>query len=343
MNLDRATETHNIALKEYPVRIALLLLTATLLVFVWLGQREQSSETPIAEFTEPQTGDPIAPSQLAEKIKVPTANNVSGTGPSVSSGEHPTPPAVIKSPVAVAERVGFADLQSEQRRLANAIADWRFEDYRRYSSKAHLVGEAAYQAYLYVKSCIGSETTATGYNDRLGQLQILYNRNRERVSARELETRLNRLEQGFERCDGLGENPLGAAVEWLQLAADLSYLPAQIGFYRQLPELLRQDRWAVFRRPDYLELYHQRTPDYLSSALESGHPDAFRHYGTAIIEGIVFEPDSVLALAYHHAADLAQGDGQRSLREADPVSGLGAMELREARLIGEELCERYCR
>jgi hypothetical protein len=319
-----------------------LLLTVLLALALWLILRPQDNQTPLPVNQQPTAEEAIATDLQSPKTEpfVKTTDNKATATP--ASPEQP--PAVPSNTAAVnANRYTFTDLQFEHDRLARVIGGWHFKDYQRYSAKAGIEGEAAYQAYLYVKSCIGSQTTAASYNEQLVQLQVLFDRNRERVSAGELEARLNELEQGFIRCEGLGEKPLRAAVEWLQLAADLAYLPAQIGFYRELPELLRQDRWAVFRKPDFLDLYQLRTPEYLVAALKSGHPDAFRHFAVAIIDGIVFEPDSVLALAYYHAADLAGGSGQASLRDADPVSGLGARELREARLIGENLCSQYCR
>jgi TPR repeat protein len=234
------------------------------------------------------------------------------------------------------------DLGQEQRRLMEAIAVWRFSDYQRASGKDRITGEAAYQTYLYVKSCVGNMTTAAQYERQLSRVQVLYARNRERVSEGQLSHHLGELEAGFQRCEGLGEQVLTAAVEWLQLAADLGYLPAQLRFYRELPELLAQERWAVFRQPEFLDLYQQRGADYLDSALQSGHPEAFRHYAAAIAEGILFEPDPVLSVAFHHAADLAENKGPASLQAADPVSGLGARQLRDARQIGEDLCSRYC-
>lgn len=325
------------------VRYVVLLLAATLALTAWITQRETSDGTPISELNQQQLGDSIWPNRPAEEPNAPVANNAEKAKPKPASGQSPTPPTVINTPIASADKVSFADLESGLRRLTSAVANWRFEDYRRHSDKARLDGEAAYQAYLFLKSCVGSETTANGYHDQLAQLQVLYDRNRERVSARQLEARLNSLEQGFERCNGLGENPLETAIDWLQLAADLGYLAAQIGFYQELPELLRQDRWAVFRRPEFLDLYHQRAPDYLHAALASGHPEAFRHYGVAVFEGIVFEADSILALAYYHAADLALDNGQDSIRDSASVTGLSAQQLREARRLGEDLCAQYCR
>ena len=330
-----------------PVKPLILLASAiAVALLLWLFWPRTSGEIATVEPSQ-QQHEEIAGSPTPTKTPVITPIRPSSKGndapPKDTTSKQLEQPTVIDAPVSNAVQASFANLEAENRRLNGAVADWRFDDYRAHANKAGVSGEAAYQAYLYVKSCVGSETSVASYDAELVQLEVVYDRNRRWVSARELEARLNQLEHGFERCEGLGEDPLNAAVEWLQLAADLSYLPAQIGFYRELPELLRKDRWAVFRRPDFLDLYHQRTPDYMNSALSSGHPEAFRHYASAIAQGIVFETDPVLSLAYEHAAELAQGNGQYWLPAADPESGLGLEELREARQIGEALCEEYCR
>ena len=175
---------------------------------------------------------------------------------------------------------------------------------------------------------------------RRAQFNNYFDQNRERLSEKRLNRALDQLESSLAHCQGMGEEVLDVAMDWLQLAAELDYLPALIKFPEDVPQLLNEDAWTVFRRPDLLEIYRLRAPEFLDRALASGHPDAFRAYAKALRDGLALDPDPVLAQAMDLTAILAEGNAL-PIGTSNPA--LTREENADALDRSTLLCERYCR
>ncbi len=204
-------------------------------------------------------------------------------------------------------------------------------------------GQDAFVAYEYVRSCIGAPVTEQDYETRLEQYTTAFER-RGRSLGRRYDRVMERTEQLYLRCEGLGEGDLiQLAAEWLQLAADLDYLPAQVRFYLLLPQLLNEERSRVFKEPVYLEIHREKSADYLERAIRTGHPEAFTAMAGALQDGVIYQQDSMAAVAYMGAAALARGeDVDEAVRESGVALDLTVADRALARSWARTLCRQYC-
>ena len=301
--------------------------------------------TPVSEAAPPAAQQPAeAPpdarpeadeTQTAGKAAEPgvTVAPTSSSRPSPRASAHQEPQVVVPENL---ELKGFGD-------AGRAMA---FADYADVvADEDAITGESAFLAYEYVRSCIGAPVTEQAFETRLEQYTTAFER-RGRPLDRRYERIMDRTQQLYLRCEGLGDDDLvQLAAEWLQLSADLDYLPAQVSFYRELPTLLNEERGRLFKEPVYLEIHREKSADYLERALRTGHPQAFRAMAQALEDGVIYQKDRLAALAYMMAADLAAAG-----KVADIQSFIGTLEVGTtaadrslARGWARTLCRQHCR
>ena len=207
-------------------------------------------------------------------------------------------------------------------------------------------GELALTAYYFTKSCIGQPRTIDAMDLRLEQTENFYQQQVSENSAAAYESQLSRLESEFDRCAGLDDYDLVAtAVDWLQIAADVGYLPAQVAFYTELPDLLRKTRDRLFREPGYIDLHREKSIEYLQLAVNTGHRDAYAQMATAILDGVLYEADPMMALAYLYAANRGgTSTATASERQTQIELELTASDVLLSQRRADEICRQYgCR
>lgn len=231
-------------------------------------------------------------------------------------------------------------------RPPNAARNWEFSDYQQKTANPDAIdGETAWEAFNFARSCVGEPRTEQQFEFHLEQASEVYEANRRRMSEERFNQYVDRVQNSFLRCQEFANaDVVAVAAEWLQLAADLDYLPAQIGFYQRLPRLLRETQGRVFREPHYLDMHRVKSVEYLNRALESGHHLAFSEMARALEDGVVFQPDPVAALAYLITADAIAGGNDMSIldRKTTLEDQLSLGDVRIAEQWARGLCLRYC-
>lgn len=177
--------------------------------------------------------------------------------------------------------------------------------------------ELAYQTYLFYGNCSMAPRTAANLDFRLNQITA-------RSDDRD-EQYLERMERAAEQTFSFYELCLAIppdvdarleAVNWMAEAVRLGHEIAEIQYYdKVMGFLLRRDRWS--NSPPIVMLYSGLLPEFkstarfaLNRALEKGHPEAFLAMSQAHIEGVIFPPDPVLAMAYVRVAELEAVENQ---------------------------------
>lgn len=319
---------------------AVLLAVALLLLVAWSLLRGSAPAAPT----------PIEHNAPAETGREPVQRTQASAGESGVDRERMAQPAAPASPVPTTglaptdpSRVTHAPI-AEKLNALNASAHRMNVDEYELLAAAEVDGETAMQLYYYVKSCIGRPRHPDDLDARLSYWDAELG-SEESVSALEAHDEvLSVLERQFERCGGLATFDLVAlAIDWLTRAAAADHLPAQIAFYNEVPALLATTRDRVFREPHYIDLHNVESERWLTRALRSGHPDAFDAMGRAVLDGVLYEPDPPLGLAYLRAGERARGSA--ASRVAGTVEELEATldgaSLRLADDMTDALCRRY--
>jgi len=241
--------------------------------------------------------------------------------------------------------VPMAPIASAINRAREAASTLDFNNYHDQITNAEAInGELAMQAYFYVKSCIGKPRTLESMDLRLQQRENFYQQQLAGHSPEDYENQLWQLEFDFNHCVGLDDIDLvRTSLDWLQIAADQSYLPAQISFYTELPDVLRRTADRLFREPEYIDMHRVKSIEYLEQALSTGHPDAYTQMATAIMDGVLYQSSPEMALAYHYAAQRSAtqinivADSSRTQIEAD----LSFSEIQYSRFLANDICHEY--
>lgn len=191
--------------------------------------------------------------------------------------------------------------------------------------------ELAYQTYLFYGNCSIAPRTASNLDYRLKQITS-------RSDGRD-ERYLERMERAAEQAFSFYELCLAIppdvdarleAVNWMGEAVRLGHEIAEVQYYEKaMGFLLRRDRWQ--NSPPIAMMYSGLIQEFkstarfaLSRALEKGHPEAYLAMSQAHIDGVIFQIDPVLAMAYVRVAELESMENRsidaRIARQKDRVS-----------------------
>jgi len=173
-------------------------------------------------------------------------------------------------------------------------------------------GDTAYRLYLYFRWCGSVATTER-------QAEVQFQQWADEIAGAADEEHLRGLKWGAGRDFRLYEfcrvippeiDRRFEAVKWLAEAVRLDHQVAQIEYYESVINMLSAYRPAfissslIMLHPELLGEFKDTSRFALSRAMERGHPEAFVVMSQAIIDGIVFPRDPVLAYAYAHLAEL---------------------------------------
>ncbi len=307
--------------------------------------------------TEPTGSAPNAATDTEQSSDFPGTAETTERRRSVPNLARGVEPGANVAPIVFREDHGYEPDEFSQHRMQvfqafqRNVAGWTPTDFDdKAANKAALTGREAYEVYVYLRSCLGQPESLEDVEQQIDAIERRLQRIQPGDSNRledALLSRIDRLDQGLQRCEGVGTDGTGVALmhDWLSLAADLGFAQAQIAYHMSARWILSMQPNDLFRHPDLVMRYRDRATQYLTSALRSGHPDAILAMAHAIDDDIVFERDPADVYAWAYAAQLAEagidGESQRYIERA--TRELDDREIREARERGRALCDRYCR
>jgi len=171
--------------------------------------------------------------------------------------------------------------------------------------------EMAYRLYMYYGMCTMAPRTVQQVDQSLERLVGRAERARGRY-LEGLEYRADQTMDMYELClpIPLDVDPRAEAVVWMTEAVRLGHEIAQVQYYEKIMGfLLRGDRWLggpplVMQNPELIWEFRSTARQALERAVENGHPEAWLAMSEAVADGVVFEKDPVLALAYARVAEL---------------------------------------
>ncbi len=133
-----------------------------------------------------------------------------------------------------------------------------------------------------------------------------------------------------------------AALEWLQLAADLGYHGARRMYHFQAKHLLSGAASnLVFREPGRISEFKARAADYAHALMETGHPQAYLLAAEMYLAGAAYPRDYVKSYAYALAAmafDGMESDTQMTRNLAR--QHLSPSQVREAERLADEILDQ---
>ncbi len=207
-------------------------------------------------------------------------------------------------------------------------------------------GEAAFLLYLRFLSC--KQTPRTQQNFDAMMDSYIEQRARKDVSEESMqymEDQMAAMQISFETCSEIDADYDLMAYYWLRTSADMGYLPAMIKYPVDGQQLFYPR--LAFKQPELVMEFRNNAIRYLNQALHSGHPSAFLQYAYVYQYDSILDKDPYLIYAYTYAAKLAGFDPMLS-GYVDQMLNSAELELdpgqvSDARRMGRDLCERYCR
>ncbi|MDX1379550.1 MAG: hypothetical protein R3233_00445 [Xanthomonadales bacterium] len=208
--------------------------------------------------------------------------------------------------------------------------------------------ELAYRLYMYYGMCTMAPRTVQQVDQSLERIVDRAERARGRY-LQGLEQRADQTMDMYELClpIPLDVDPRAEAVVWMTEAVRLGHEIAQVQYYEKIMGfLLRGDRWLggpplVMQNPELIWEFRSTARRALESAVENGHPEAWLAMSEAVSDGVVFEKNPVLALAYARVAELEAMENRiilNDLEEQKFAAGQFLDEMQKAD--AEELAQR---
>ena len=227
----------------------------------------------------------------------------------------------------------------------SAEEEWTADRYAAAENdKESLDAEQTYQVYVYLRTCLDSPRNETQAMARFDRVEEAMLRNPRLAEDRRVERWMERVEEGLVRCLGLEEDLELLTLDWLISAAMRGYPLAQIAYYRSYRWILMREPTLLTRDPSLVTYYHSLAPRLLTTALQSGHPEAFAEVAQAYADGIIYQRDPLTAYAYVLAAREA---GIETLDvaaqvESSVIDDLTTEDIQRARSMARDLCAQYC-
>ena len=236
---------------------------------------------------------------------------------------------------------GDVDASDKQKRAATQVTiphDVVMDDYKRdlwteiqadlpefrQPGDPALDADTAYRLYMYFGNC--SVVLSRGHQiDQ--QIEKIASR-AETAGGRsleELEGRLDRIIDYYELCQPIPRDVDSRmeAVIWMSEAVRLGHEIAEVQFYKKaMGFILRPDPNTnnpplAMKHPGLVADFKTTSRLGLARALEKGHPEAYLAKSQAVLEGLIYPKDPVLAFAYARAAELEAAKNHVILREVD--------------------------
>ena len=185
-----------------------------------------------------------------------------------------------------------------------------------------LDADTAYRLYMYFGNC----SIALRSSRRVDQqIEKIANR-AERADSRfleDLEGRLDRIIDYYELCQPIPPDVDSRmeAVIWMSEAVRLGHEIAEVQFYKKaMGFILRSDPNTnspplAMKHPGLVADFKTTSRLGLARALEKGHPEAYLAKSQAVLEGLIYPKDPVLAFAYARTAELEAAKNHMIVRD----------------------------
>jgi len=184
--------------------------------------------------------------------------------------------------------------------------------------------EMAYRLYMYYGVCSNVPRTAQQIDRRLQEMAD----RAETARRRRLESlgyQADQLADMYELCQAIPPEVdcRLQAMDWMTEAVRLGHEVARVQFYEKaMGFMMRPDPWfggppLFLERTELIPQFKATASQALSGALENGHPEAYLAMSEAVLDGVVFARDPVMAMAYARAAELEAMENHVILRNLD--------------------------
>ena len=206
-----------------------------------------------------------------------------------------------------------------------------------------LDADLAYRLYMYYGNCSALSSRGEHINE---QIEKIANR-AERAgdsSLERLEGRLDRIIDYYELCQPIPPDVdrQMEAVIWMSEAVRLGHGIAEVQFYEKaMGFILRPDPGTnspplAMRHPELVEDFKITARLGLTRALEKGHPEAYLAQSQALLEGLIYPRDPVMAYAYAHLAGTEAAKNRLILNDLDRWKQQSAKYLDEQQIAEAE-------
>ncbi len=172
--------------------------------------------------------------------------------------------------------------------------------------------DLAYKVYMFYGNCSVAPRTDDQAEQRLQRIENRVERARGQFLDH-LEGRADQIINEYELCSLIPpeQDPRLEAVAWLSKAVYLGHEIAEVQYYdKAMGFILRVDRYTnspplALQQPGLVLEFKDTARFAFARALDKGHPEAYLAKSQAVLEGLVFPRDPLLAYAYALRAELA--------------------------------------
>jgi len=200
-----------------------------------------------------------------------------------------------------------------------------------------LDADTAYRLYMYFGNCSIALRSGRQIDQ---QVEKIVNR-AQTASGRSLENLEGRLDQiidFYELCQPIPSDVDSRmeAVIWMSEAVRLGHEIAEVQFYKKaMGFILRPDPNVnnpplAMKHPGLVADFKTTARLGLARAMEKGHPEAYLAKSQAVLEGLIYPKDPVLAYAYARTAELEAAKNHMI------VSDVGTWKQQAARYLSQE-------
>ena len=187
-----------------------------------------------------------------------------------------------------------------------------------------LDAEMAYRLYMYYGNCSVLRSRGDHINQQIDKIANRAEKAGDR-SLERLEGRLDRIIDYFELCQPIPPDVDSQmeAVIWMSEAVRLGHEVAEVQFYEKaMGFMLRPDPTTnspplAMRHPGLVADFKVTARLGLARGLERGHPEAYLSKSQALLEGLIYKKDPVLAYAYARVAEQEAAKNQVIIRDLD--------------------------
>jgi hypothetical protein len=187
-----------------------------------------------------------------------------------------------------------------------------------------LDAEMAYKLYMYYGNCSALSSRGDHIDHQINKIASRAENADSRLLER-LEGRLDRISDYYELCQPIPPDVDSQmeAVIWMSEAVRLGHEIAEVQFYQKaMGFILRPDPTTnspplALRHPGLVVEFKTTARLGLARALERGHPEAYLAKSQAVLEGLIYQKDPVLAYAYARVAEQEAAKNQLILQDLD--------------------------
>ena len=187
-----------------------------------------------------------------------------------------------------------------------------------------LDADMAYRLYMYYGNCSVLNSRGDHIDKQIDKIVSRAEKAGGR-SLQRLEGRLDRIIDYYELCEPIPPDVDSQmeTVIWMSEAVRLGHEIAEVQFYEKaMGFILRPDPTTnspplALQHPGLVDDFKTTARLGLARALERGHPEAYLARSQAVLEGLIYKKDPVLAYAYARVAEQEAAKNQLILEDLD--------------------------